>query len=127
MNDMKRWCGLAWLLAVLVTLAVCASSRLVAADGSSSGGSPGTGQIGQVDPPELGVPGNKDAIYYAIALTMGTACLAAGYAVGKVGAAAMGVISEKPELVGRVLIFVGLAEGIAIYGLIVSIMLMRKL
>ncbi|MCJ7813524.1 ATP synthase subunit C [bacterium] len=42
------------------------------------------------------------------------------------GAAAMGAIGEKPELAGRALIFVGLAEGIAIYGLIISIMILGK-
>jgi len=58
------------------------------------------------------------------ALTTGLACIAAGMAVGKVGAAALGAVSERPEILGRTLIFVGLAEGIAIYGLIVSILLM---
>lgn len=47
-------------------------------------------------------------------------------AVGYVGAAAMGAIGEKPELAGRALIFVGLAEGIAIYGLIIAIMILGK-
>jgi V/A-type H+/Na+-transporting ATPase subunit K len=73
------------------------------------------------------VGSGTNAIYYAIALTMGLSCLAAGYAVGRVGAAALGVISEKPELIGRTLIFVGLAEGIAIYGLIIAIMLLQKI
>jgi len=72
------------------------------------------------------VMGGTNAIYYAIAITMGLSCVAAGYAVGHVGAAALGVISEKPELLGRTLIFVGLAEGIAIYGLIIAIMLLQK-
>jgi V/A-type H+-transporting ATPase subunit K len=67
------------------------------------------------------------AIFYAIAITMSVACLSAGYAVAKVGAAALGAASEKPELLGRALLFVGLAEGIAIYGLIVSVMLILKL
>jgi V/A-type H+-transporting ATPase subunit K len=127
MNDMKRWCGLAWLVVLLVTLTVGASTRLMAAEEGGGGASAGSAQIGEPELVDAGSAGNKNAVYYAIALTMSVACLAAGYAVGKVGAAAMGVISEKPELVGRVLIFVGLAEGIAIYGLIVSIMLMRKL
>jgi len=64
-------------------------------------------------------------IAIAIALVMAAACLGAGYAVGKVGSAALGAASENPELIGRSLIFVGLAEGIAIYGLIVAIMLLR--
>jgi V/A-type H+/Na+-transporting ATPase subunit K len=61
------------------------------------------------------------------ALVTGVACVAAGMAVGKVGAAALGAVSERPELLGRTLIFVGLAEGIAIYGLIVAILLMGYL
>ena len=65
-------------------------------------------------------------LYIAVALCIGFSSLAAGWAVSTVGAAAMGAISEKPELAGRALIFVGLAEGIAIYGLIVAIMLLGK-
>jgi V/A-type H+-transporting ATPase subunit K len=53
--------------------------------------------------------------------------VAAGYAVAQVGTAAVGVLAEKPELMGRVLILVGLAEGIAIYGLIVAILIFNRL
>ena len=53
--------------------------------------------------------------------------LAAGYAVAKVGSAAVGALAEKPELMARLLIFVGLAEGIAIYGLIVSILILDRI
>ena len=67
------------------------------------------------------------AVAYAIALVVGLACLGAGYAVAKVGAAALGAAVERPELLGRALIFVGLAEGIAIYGLIFGILLLGKL
>ena len=62
---------------------------------------------------------------FAIALVVGISCLAAGYAVARVGSAAIGAESERPEMFGRSLVFVGLAEGIAIYGLIIGIMLMR--
>ena len=55
------------------------------------------------------------------------ATIGAGYAVAHVGAAALGAASEKPEIMGRALIFVGLAEGIAIYGLVVAIMLLGKI
>ena len=51
----------------------------------------------------------------------------AAYAVGHVGAAALGAMGERPEIAGRALIFVGLAEGIAIYGLIISIMILGRL
>ncbi len=60
----------------------------------------------------------------AAALSTGLAAIGAGIAVGIAGAAAIGAIAEKPELVGRTLIFVGLAEGIAIYGLIVSFIIL---
>jgi V/A-type H+/Na+-transporting ATPase subunit K len=63
----------------------------------------------------------------AAALATGLAALGAGYAVAKVGTAAIGALAEKPELFGRLLIFVGLAEGIAIYGLIVSILVLNRL
>lgn len=61
------------------------------------------------------------------ALATGLSSLGAGLAVGKVGAAAVGALAEKPELFGRLLILVGLAEGIAIYGLIVSILVLNRL
>jgi len=61
------------------------------------------------------------------ALATGMSSLGAGVAVAKVGTAAIGALAEKPELFGRLLIFVGLAEGIAIYGLIVSILIMNRL
>lgn len=61
------------------------------------------------------------------ALATGLSSLGAGLAVAKVGAAAIGALAERPELFGRLLIFVGLAEGIAIYGLIVSILILNRL
>jgi len=60
----------------------------------------------------------------AAAIATGLAAIGAGIAVGIAGAAAIGAISEKPELLGRTLIFVGLAEGIVIYGLIVSFIIL---
>jgi len=63
----------------------------------------------------------------AIAISIGASCLGAGYAVGHVGAAALGAASEKPELLTRSLLFVALAEGIAIYGLLIAILLWIRL
>ena len=65
--------------------------------------------------------------FIAAALSTALAALGAGYAVGRVGSAGIGAIAEKPELFGRVLVLVGLAEGIAIYGLIVSILILTRL
>ena len=66
---------------------------------------------------------NWGAIAAAAALAVGIGSIAAGYAVARVGAAALGAASERPELLMRSLIFVGLAEGIAIYGLLIAILL----
>ena len=65
--------------------------------------------------------------FMAAALAAGLAAIGAAYAVAVVGAAAMGAVAEKPETAGRALIFVGLAEGIAIYGLIIAIMILGRL
>jgi len=77
--------------------------------------------VGQTDPEVLKWG------YVAAALATGLAALGAAYAVAVVGAAAVGAIAEKPELFGRVIILVGLAEGIAIYGVIVSVLILNKL
>ena len=71
--------------------------------------------------------GSASYAFLAAAISTALAALGAGFAVGKVGAAAIGALAEKPELFGRLLIFVGLAEGIAIYGLIVSILILNRL
>jgi V/A-type H+-transporting ATPase subunit K len=60
-------------------------------------------------------------------LPTGLAAFGAGLAVGPVGAASLAIISEKPEMFGRTLIYLGLAEGIAIYGLVVTILLLGKI
>jgi V/A-type H+/Na+-transporting ATPase subunit K len=53
--------------------------------------------------------------------------IGAGIAVGPIGAASLAVLAEKPEIFGRTLIYLGLAEGIAIYGLVMSILLLDKI
>ncbi len=63
----------------------------------------------------------------AAALSTGLSSLAGGYAVARLGTAAVGAMAEKPDLFGRLLIFVGLAEGIAIYGVIISILILNRL
>jgi V/A-type H+-transporting ATPase subunit K len=60
----------------------------------------------------------------AAAISTGLACVGAGIAVAGSGAAAVGATAEKPESFGRSLIFVGLSEGIAIYGLIISFLVL---
>ncbi|WP_240902249.1 ATP synthase subunit C [Wenzhouxiangella sp. XN24] len=65
--------------------------------------------------------------FVSAAAAAGLSAAAAGYAVAQVGSAAVGALAEKPELMGRVLVMVGLAEGVAIYGLIVAILILNQL
>jgi V/A-type H+/Na+-transporting ATPase subunit K len=76
----------------------------------------GLGQTAQADPYAA----------LAAAISTGLACVGAGIAVAGSGAAAVGAIAEKPESFGRSLIFVGLSEGIAIYGLIISFLVLNR-
>ncbi len=62
-----------------------------------------------------------------VGLPTGLAAIGAALALGPVGAAALAVVAEKPEMFGRTLIYLGLAEGIAIYGLVMSILLLGKI
>lgn len=64
--------------------------------------------------------------YLAAALSTGLSCVG-GIAVASAASAALGAISEDPSALGKSLIFVGLAEGVCLYGLIISFMIIGKL
>ncbi len=59
-------------------------------------------------------------------IAVGLATIAAGIAVSNTGAAALGAMAERPETFGRALVFVGLSEGIGIYGLIVAVLILNR-
>jgi len=102
---------------LLVALVVVVAASLVAMKASAQ----------EPAATEKQTPSERNTIFICIAVMVSAASASAGYAVGKVGAAAIGAASEKPELLGRTLIFVGLAEGIAIYGLLMAILLFGRL
>ncbi len=62
--------------------------------------------------------------YIGAAVAVAVGSLGAGHAVAAVGSAAVGTVAEKPEIFGRALLFVGLAEGVAIYGLIIAFIIL---
>lgn len=87
--------------------------------------------VGQVMAQEA-APAREISLGYGLALLgvglpTGLAAIAAGIALGPVGSAALAVIAEKPEMFGRTLVYLGLAEGVAIYGLVMSILMLGKL
>lgn len=85
-------------------------------------------------PPAPAVPASHGGVSVGLGLALlgaglptALSTLGAGLAVGPVGAAALAVISEKPEIFGRTLVYLGLAEGIAIYGLVITILLLGRI
>ncbi len=77
--------------------------------------------------------GDQVSAYRAIGLGLAAAfaiavsVLGAGYAVGRIGSAALGAAAEKPELLTRSILFVALAEGLAVLGFAIAMMLMQKI
>ncbi|HEX2967151.1 MAG TPA: ATP synthase subunit C [Syntrophorhabdaceae bacterium] len=63
----------------------------------------------------------------AAAFAIAVSVLGAGYAVGRIGSAALGAAAEKPELLTRSILFVALAEGLAVLGFAISMMLLQKI
>jgi V/A-type H+/Na+-transporting ATPase subunit K len=112
----KSWFAFLLLTGVLV---VGAALALIAALPAAAQGHAAT--AGAVSDPQV-----LQWAFISAAAAAGLSTLAAGYAVAVVGSAAVGALAEKPELLGRVLILVGLAEGIAIYGLIVAILILNR-
>jgi V/A-type H+/Na+-transporting ATPase subunit K len=104
-----------WLLAVVPALALLLVPALASPAPAPAGASPPPS-------PEIVKWG-----FLAAALVTGLCAIGASIAVAVVGSAAMGAVAEKPETAGRALLFVGLAEGIAIYGLIIAIMILGRL
>ena len=69
---------------------------------------------------------NTSSALLGAGIAVAGSSLGAGIGVSYTGSAALAAISEKPDMFGRAMVFVGLAEGIAIYGLVVAIMLIGK-
>lgn len=73
------------------------------------------------------VNSNAGLGYLAAAISTGLSALGAGIAVASGASAAIGACSEDPKNFVRALIFVALGEGVALYGLLISILIIGKL
>jgi len=108
-----------WLVRVNVTIAGAALLGLVLT------------LAGVVDPAQAAATtatagsGSGDA-FIGAGIAVAGSTIGAGIAVSYTGAATLAAIAEKPEMLGRSLVIVGLAEGIAIYGLIIAVILIGK-
>lgn len=65
--------------------------------------------------------------YIGAALSTGLSCVGAGIAVGSAASSAIGATSENPKMLAKSLIFVALAEGIALYGMLISLQIISAL
>jgi V/A-type H+-transporting ATPase subunit K len=114
-----------FLVNIVQTLSEVRGRRAIAASAQTTSGASDT----QAEPAKGATNPSAQSTswgFLAAALSVGIGCIGAGMAVSSVGAAGLGVVGEKPDLTGRALVFVGLAEGIAIYGLIIAIMILTR-
>lgn len=106
---------------LLIVFALCLSGAALAFAQESSAPAPSSQSATAAAAPASGASPWK---YISAALAVGIACLAGGIAVGQIGAAAMGAMSENPELAGKALPYVGLAEGICLWGFLVGLFIL---
>jgi V/A-type H+-transporting ATPase subunit K len=117
---LRRWThtGVRWLVRINGTIAVAALVAVAAM------------LAGVVDPAQAAAAGSTGSAsgdaFLGAGIAIAGSALGAGVAVSYTGSAALAAIAEKPEIFGRALVIVGLAEGIAIYGLVVAVILIGR-
>ncbi len=116
---LRRWPrgGVRWLVRVNVATAAAMLLALAMA------------LAGAIDPAQAATgaaSASSGDAFVGAGIAIAGSTLGAGVAVSYTGSAALAAIAEKPEMLGRALVIVGLAEGIAIYGLIVAVILIGK-
>jgi V/A-type H+-transporting ATPase subunit K len=104
-------------LTVLVLMVACSLTALLPSLLAAEPAAPAA--------PVVARPESANASWIAMsaAISVVGATAGAGYAVAKVGVAALGAASEKPEILGRAIVFVGMAEGLVVFGSIVAVIL----
>jgi V/A-type H+-transporting ATPase subunit K len=101
----------------LVNLLLLVAGLAVAADGA---------QVLAADGVTAVEAGGSGLAMIGAAVAVGAGAIGAAIAVGYTGAAALAAMSENPGVFGRAIVIVGLAEGIAIYGLIVAVIILSR-
>jgi V/A-type H+-transporting ATPase subunit K len=76
---------------------------------------------------EAATSGDSWKIAIAAALAIGAAAIASAYGIAHAGSAAMAAMAEKPEIATWGVIIVALAEGIALYGLVIAFMIIGNM
>jgi len=123
-DDVRKKLKLQITQSLIVLFTVMAIITTVFCTGSFAQGS-GDQETLQQEKTSANVEGLKYALI-AAATAFGLGAIGAGIAISHVGAAAMGAVAEKPQIAGQALIFVGLAEGIVVFGFITALMILGK-
>lgn len=105
-----------WILGALVATPLLLGSTVMAAQSEPTGAATDAAAVYRTI-------GLGAAAAFAVAVSI----LGAGYAVGRIGSAAVGALTEKPELLPRTILFVALAEGLAVLGFAIAMMLLQRI
>jgi len=81
----------------------------------------------EISPEQVSAISDKGLFLVGAGIAAGLAALGAGVGLGTASAAAIGAIAEKPELLGRTLLYIVLIEAIAIYGLAMFFIIFSRL
>ena len=85
-----------------------------------------TGTAQAADAAAAASGGDAGMAYLAAAISTGLGSIGAGVATGQAASAALGALSENENVMGKALIFVALAEGVAIYGMIIAVLILGR-
>jgi V/A-type H+-transporting ATPase subunit K len=118
----QRRGGWRFLLAVNALMIIASASVLIVAAAATS---PAAADVHPAAVP-LDTSQGRWAALLGAAIAIAASSIGAAIAVAYTGAAALAALSERPELFGRAMVVLGLAEGIAIYGLIIAIILIGR-
>ncbi|GAA2143553.1 hypothetical protein GCM10009825_34020 [Arthrobacter humicola] len=123
----KRWRKSAFKVLAALNVAVMGGALALLAGALSAGPAVATGQVPALAAAAADTTtGAGGSALIAAAIAVAGSSIGAAFAVAYTGSAALAAMSERPEIFGRAMVVVGLAEGIAIYGLIIAIILIGK-
>jgi V/A-type H+-transporting ATPase subunit K len=114
-----------FMLALVVLAVVLVSPSGTRADADPVATVP-TAALAQADSTDEPQPVDTGAAFIGAAIAVAASAIGAGIAIAYAGSAALATVSEQPDLFGRAMVVVGLAEGVAIYGLIVAVLILGK-
>ncbi|HEY8700127.1 MAG TPA: ATP synthase subunit C [Arthrobacter sp.] len=123
----RRWRKSAFTILAALNIAVMGGALAVLAGAVNAGPAAASGVAPSLALAATDTPaGAGGSALIAAAIAVAGSSIGAAFAVAYTGSAALAAMSERPEIFGRAMVVVGLAEGIAIYGLIIAIILIGK-